>query len=89
MTNRSIITASIVQILILGALILVLWLQSNQTALQYSRMAELSANAHATQLDFQNRNDTLKIISNEREEMRIYVDRTVDSKLAQLRNNQH
>lgn len=89
MSNRSIITASVVQIIVLGALILILWLQSNQTSIALSRAAELNANAHAAQLDFQNRNDTLKIISNEREEMRIYVDRTVESKLAQFRNNQH
>ncbi len=89
MSNRSIITASIIQIIILGALILALFIQSNQTALQYSRMAELSANRYAAELDFKNRNDTLKTISSEREEMRIYVDRTVESKLAQFRNNQH
>lgn len=89
MSNRSIITASIVQILILGALILVLWLQSNQTALQYSRMAELSANAYAAELVFNHRNDVQKQFSFEREDMKQYVEATVSRRINQLQTNQH
>ncbi len=82
---KPIITAAVIHILVLGTLILVLFLQSNQTALQYARLAELSANSHAAALVLEHRNDVQKQFSVEREDMKQYVNDTVSRRITQLK----
>lgn len=88
-SNKSLFTATAAQILTLGCLIVVLYTQSVDTAKTYARLAELSANDHSSQLVLDSRNDTQHQFSVEREDMKRYVNETVDRKIAQFKHNQN
>jgi membrane protein involved in colicin uptake len=80
---RAIAVAAIVQVVALGLLISYLFVHTDNMAKTYALLAERNANSYTTELVHDQYNRLQVERSQEREDMRRFVDRRIDLKINQ------
>jgi membrane protein involved in colicin uptake len=80
---RAIAVAAIVQVVALGLLISYLFVHTDNMAKTYALLAERNANSYTTELVHDQYNRLQVERSQEREDMRRFVDRRIDLKISQ------
>jgi membrane protein involved in colicin uptake len=80
---RAIVLAAIAQVMILALLIGYLFVHTDNMAKTYALLAERNANSYTTELVHDQYNRLQVERSQEREDMRRFVDRRIDLKISQ------